>query len=279
MRDGCAKPVPLKYQTNRAMNLKKSTSRSAFTLIELLVVIAIIAILAAMLLPALAKAKDKAKSIACVNNNKQIGLAMMMYVGDNNEYLPPLNDRNFTSHSTNWWFRILDAGNYITSSSQSNNVYRCPVVRDADIDPGTVNYYQSPCEGYGPLEDQKTSANGVIRYYLTEVGQVQGARKMSTITRSSQIWLIGDVGRPGRVQNGVGINLPVVNALPASYVTEITTFKAINGSAWTTYTPSKQAACRHNARANFALCDGHVETWKWLDLSTDVNDVFAVQSF
>ncbi|MGH7973096.1 MAG: prepilin-type N-terminal cleavage/methylation domain-containing protein [Limisphaerales bacterium] len=82
--------------------LGRRTARSGFTLIELLVVIAIIAILAAMLLPALARARQKAYGIKCMNNSKQIAISFHMYTLDNTDFYPPNPDDGTTTAGHNW---------------------------------------------------------------------------------------------------------------------------------------------------------------------------------
>jgi len=256
------------------MNIKNSLNRG-FTLIELLVVIAIIAILAAMLLPALARAKAKAKTIACVSNNKQIALGFLMYAGDYNDALPPLNTGNFKvgiKPTDLWYFTILDNCKYLTSSSVSNNVWRCPVVTAADIKINVTGLFHSPCEGYGPMENgQGDYWGGVIRYGLDTDNKTRiGSRKLTQISRPSQVWLIGDVGTP-KVQTSRFV-------MPNSgYDTEITTFQPSLGKTggWDT----KQPACRHYGRAAFSVCDGHADNWKWADLHADKDDTFAVLSY
>jgi len=258
----------MKLQTMNRMKIDNHPGRAGFTLIELLVVIAIIAILAAMLLPALAKAKAKAKQIACTNNNKQIGLGMMMYASDYNDQLPPLLD----AAGTNWWYNIMDSAQIITSSANTNqnNVWRCPVVQEADIFtvyPGTAQ--RSRPQGYGPLEGNSTAA-GIIRYL-----SVGGSKKLSQINRTSQIWLIGDVGFPKN-------NLGNQDKLPAAgYRTELTTKQPSPSSGWSGQGSSnyKQPAARHNERAVFSFCDGHVESWRWQDLRNNKDDVFAIKSY
>jgi prepilin-type N-terminal cleavage/methylation domain-containing protein len=125
----------------------RSRARRAFTLIELLVVIAIIAILAALLLPALARAKQKGQQAVCLSNLRQIGLAFQIYLGENNDHFPDRRDLKDSLgyhpwNNTVWPLSDPRAGWAATTFSNecpNFNVWSCP----ASVNSATGNNIES----------------------------------------------------------------------------------------------------------------------------------------
>ena len=141
--------------------------RRAFTLIELLVVISIIALLIALLLPALSKARGAAKAMACLSNQRQIGIAVTSYAADDSDFVPPPTtdvDRelNHGYAGSQWWTRLTGLDYVPESPDGFNSVFMCPegIAQSARIadDPTSENWWTAP-SSYTDVHGRRYIAN------------------------------------------------------------------------------------------------------------------------
>lgn len=233
--------------------------RSAFTLIELLVVIAIIAILAALLLPSLARAKDKARTTQCLNDMKQLQICYQMYLGDNNDLLP----LNFVNNPPGNW--IMDHaqsavnGNAIKTGvlyyyNTSLDIYRCPAntktITATTFDPGPPIVHagdQVPQDRTYSIEyslggNAASSVNGP--WTLTRNITFNSYSKSAQVQRPAAKLVFCEEAEATLDDGEFGL-YPLVNS-------------AVAVNIWWNL-----PANRHNNGCNFTFLDGHAEYFKW----------------
>jgi prepilin-type N-terminal cleavage/methylation domain-containing protein/prepilin-type processing-associated H-X9-DG protein len=210
---------------------KEETMRKGFTLIELLVVIAIIAILAAILFPVFAKAREKARQSSCLSNVKQLTLGVLQYVQDYDETLP-----KYRQGTNNPWCGIMWY-NQIEPYLKNTQVLTCP---SANASAGTVTY--------GCNNNHALMCNGG-----KDTAGVPG-RKLAAITQPSQCYVLEDTASDGNCNNPkTGVESP---GFVAGYC------PMCGGCGYFTYPTASSK--RHNDGLNAGFIDGHS---KWFSVT------------
>jgi prepilin-type N-terminal cleavage/methylation domain-containing protein/prepilin-type processing-associated H-X9-DG protein len=237
--------------------MKHTRSRRGFTLIELLVVIAIIAILAAILFPVFAQARDKARSAGCLSNQKQFGHALMMYMQDYDE-------------KTLWFYNASDAaakGDYyagywyhpIMPYVKNMGVFMCPSVsRSTNCNPDRKPFAILNRCGFGINVAHVGYASGDP--YLSP-GKVGDTRSLASIEEPARVIFLADSQLNPNIDHNLGwqdIKCPMPHRQPLA--NDVDRWARDAGSGGSAANPNPNISARHQGGSNAIYMDGHA---KW----------------